>query len=161
MFTHSLRDGWENIHNLSYYHHQIGSMNYYPLFGVRSWNNGMRCMSFYILIGPIWGRQDPGGPHVGPVNLAIWEYATSMRICQWQCGFHWKAAPPLVKSHATVSNRSSNTAPCSASLRHSTILAINILTVLETSPMDIVVIVVVVVGGGVYWPLGSKQICIS
>ena len=22
---------------------------------------------------PIWGRQDPGGPHVGPMNLAIWE----------------------------------------------------------------------------------------
>ena len=35
---------------LSYYHHQIGSMNYYPLFRVRSWNNGVRCMSFYILI---------------------------------------------------------------------------------------------------------------
>ena len=22
---------------------------------------------------PTWGRQDPGGPHVGPVNLIIWE----------------------------------------------------------------------------------------
>ena len=21
----------------------------------------------------IWGRQDPDGPHVGPMNLAIWE----------------------------------------------------------------------------------------
>ena len=21
---------------------------------------------------PIWGRQDPGGPHVGPMNLVIW-----------------------------------------------------------------------------------------
>ena len=21
---------------------------------------------------PIWGRQDPGGPHVGPMNFAIW-----------------------------------------------------------------------------------------
>ena len=38
------------IYTLSYYHHQIGSMNYYPLFRVRSWNNGVRCMSFYILI---------------------------------------------------------------------------------------------------------------
>ena len=35
---------------LSYYHHQIGSMNYYPLFTVRSWNNGVRCMYFCILI---------------------------------------------------------------------------------------------------------------
>ena len=36
---------------LCYYHHQIGSMNYYPLFRVSSWNNGVRCMSFCILIG--------------------------------------------------------------------------------------------------------------
>ena len=39
-----------HIYTLSYYHHQIGSMNYYPLFRVRSWNNGVRCMSFYILM---------------------------------------------------------------------------------------------------------------
>ena len=49
-FTHFIFDDWENIYTLSYYHHQIGSMNYYPLFRVRSWNNGMRCMSFYILM---------------------------------------------------------------------------------------------------------------
>ena len=35
---------------VSYYHHQIGSINYYPLFRVRSWNNGVRCMSLYIFI---------------------------------------------------------------------------------------------------------------
>ena len=23
--------------------------------------------------GPIWGRQDPGGPNVGPMNFAIWD----------------------------------------------------------------------------------------
>ena len=23
-------------------------------------------------MGPIWGRQDPGGPHVSPMNFAIW-----------------------------------------------------------------------------------------
>ena len=40
----------ERIYTLSYYHHQIGSMNYYPLFRVKSWNNGMRCMSLHILI---------------------------------------------------------------------------------------------------------------
>ena len=48
-FTHFICDDWDNIYTLSYYHHQIGSMNYYPLFRVRSWNNAMRCMSFYIL----------------------------------------------------------------------------------------------------------------
>ena len=24
-------------------------------------------------MGPIWGRQDPGGPHVCPMNFAIWD----------------------------------------------------------------------------------------
>ena len=26
-------------------------------------------------MGPFWGRQDPGGPHVGPMNFAIWAYS--------------------------------------------------------------------------------------
>ena len=26
-------------------------------------------------MGPIWGQQDPGGPHVSPMNFAIWVYA--------------------------------------------------------------------------------------
>ena len=39
------------IYTLSYHHHhQIGSMNYYPLVRVRSWNKGERCMSLYILM---------------------------------------------------------------------------------------------------------------
>ena len=28
-------------------------------------------------MGPIWGQQDPGEPHVGPMNLAIWEAINS------------------------------------------------------------------------------------
>ena len=24
-------------------------------------------------MGPIWGWQDPGGPHVGPMSFAIWD----------------------------------------------------------------------------------------
>ena len=43
-FTHFPCDDWDNIYTLSYYHHQN------PLFRVMSWNNGERCMSFYILI---------------------------------------------------------------------------------------------------------------
>ena len=31
-------------------------------------------------MGPIWGRQGPGGPHVGPMNFAIW-VAVTLRIC--------------------------------------------------------------------------------
>ena len=26
-------------------------------------------------MGLIWGRQDPVGPHVGPMNFAIWDAA--------------------------------------------------------------------------------------
>ena len=49
-WTHGPCDNWENINTLSYHHHRIGSMNYYPLFRVRSWNNGVRCMSFCIFV---------------------------------------------------------------------------------------------------------------
>ena len=39
----------EMIYTLSYYQDQIGSMNYYPLFRARSWNNAMRYMSIFLL----------------------------------------------------------------------------------------------------------------
>ena len=29
--------------------------------------------------GPIWGRQDPNGPHVGPMNFAIWDGCLNQR----------------------------------------------------------------------------------
>ena len=31
-------------------------------------------------MGPIWGEQDPGGPHVGPMNFAIWGCYSSRLI---------------------------------------------------------------------------------
>ena len=34
-------------------------------------------------MGPIWGRQDPGGPHVGPMNFAVWntlKYIASLML---------------------------------------------------------------------------------
>ena len=40
----------ERIYTLCCYHHSIGSMTYYPLFRARSWNNGVRCMSLYIVL---------------------------------------------------------------------------------------------------------------
>ena len=52
--THFSYDDCVNTCTLSYYHyHQIGSMTHLPLFRVRSWNNGVRCMSFYILMETI------------------------------------------------------------------------------------------------------------
>ena len=38
-------------------------------------------------IGPTWGGQDPGGPHVGPMNLAIW---VDTQICDINFyTYHW------------------------------------------------------------------------
>ena len=31
------------------------------------------CKVHGVHLGPIWGRQDPCWPHVGPTNLAIWD----------------------------------------------------------------------------------------
>ena len=38
--------------------------------------------------GPIWGRQDPGGPHVGPMNFAIWRHNAKCGVvwCEWTYG---------------------------------------------------------------------------
>ena len=48
-------------------------------------------------MGPIWGRQEPGGPHVSPMNFAIWECIQHFWSYQWlvlDCStpqfMHWK-----------------------------------------------------------------------
>ena len=33
-------------------------------------------------MGSTWGWQDPGGPHVGPMNFAIWESLWWEFLCQ-------------------------------------------------------------------------------
>ena len=42
-------------------------------------------------MGPIWGRQDPGGPHVDPMNFAIWDhyaYDIVIQECMLMCYSH-------------------------------------------------------------------------
>ena len=41
------------------------------------------------IMGPIWGREDPGGPHVGPMNFAIWDGDTTVlwEAIHWQLSF--------------------------------------------------------------------------
>ena len=39
-------------------------------------------------MGPIWGRQDPGGPHLGPMNLGIWDVV--LYICDTSIYFHMR-----------------------------------------------------------------------
>ena len=47
-------------------------------------------------MGPIWGRQDPGGPDVGPMNLAIWDISvlprTRMKV--WEAVMYWSLLTP-------------------------------------------------------------------
>ena len=39
-------------------------------------------------MGPIWGRQDPGGPYVGPMSFAIW---VVLGFLGWnKCSFDYK-----------------------------------------------------------------------
>ena len=66
---------------LSYYHHQIGGVNYYPLFRVRSWNNGMRCMSFYILTPCVCIAMNvsPGCEQVKNCRFSVKWFRTSMQ----------------------------------------------------------------------------------
>ena len=34
----------------------------------------------------IWGRQDPGGPYIGPMNFAIWvSILEKINLLQWVC----------------------------------------------------------------------------
>ena len=69
------------IYTLSCYHHQIGSMNYYPLFRVSSWNNDVRCMFFCILIA-----LGTSGRHMG-------QEKSFSSLNQW---------PPIVIAHGTL-----------------------------------------------------------
>ena len=39
----------------------------------RSTENTMMASLIARFMGPTWGRQDPGGPHVGPMKFAIWD----------------------------------------------------------------------------------------
>ena len=51
-------------------------------------------------IGPIWGRQDPGGPHVGPMNLTIW-------VVFWERFRRWIQMSPLFVWIGSMENKSS------------------------------------------------------
>ena len=47
-------------------------------------------------MGPIWGRQDPGGPHDGPMNYAIWE---------WQHEIDWDMDDVKISIDAIILNK--------------------------------------------------------
>ena len=53
-----------------------------------------------VNMGPIWGRQDPGGPNVGPMNFAIWG---GIMIRKW---FSFSDASFMSKGHDFISRLS-------------------------------------------------------
>ena len=42
-------------------------------------------------VGPIWGRQDPGGPHVVPMNFAIWVNCIGIGLVMFRRIYYVKA----------------------------------------------------------------------
>ena len=82
----------ELIYILSYYHDEIGSMNY-PLFiRVRSWNNGMRCM--YLYSSEVYGLDQPGFTHrnmqQGPKSNRVRNYWDIMYVQDTECNYTHK-----------------------------------------------------------------------
>ena len=57
-------------------------------------------------MGPTWGRQDPGGPHVGPMNLATWVYPAPGGEDRW-----YVKASPCIHNIPNLSGRGK--LPCS------------------------------------------------
>ena len=61
------------IFTLSNYQCQIGSMSHLPLLRVRSWNNGIPCKPFYVLIMTLWHG------NIFRVTCPLWRESTSHR----------------------------------------------------------------------------------
>ena len=66
---------------------------YYPWLPSSTWANFPDSKVHGANMGPIWGRQDPGGPHVGPMNFAIWVIMAQVPLKQhWHI---WATPSPL------------------------------------------------------------------
>ena len=51
-----------------------------PLLGCRARSVNIPDIKVHgTSMGPIWGRQDPGGRHVGPMDFAIWDATINKR----------------------------------------------------------------------------------
>ena len=53
-------------------------------------------------MGPIWGRQDPSGPHVGPMNFAIWgSFIYRQPIFKWDA-VTWQGSFMMTSSNGSI-----------------------------------------------------------
>ena len=55
---------------------------YLPCHGINP--NSPNSKVHGVSMGPIWGRQDPGGPHIGPMNFALWTHSVES-VCLSDC----------------------------------------------------------------------------
>ena len=47
-------------------------------------------------MGPTWGWHDPGGSHVGPMILAIWEHITKTVCTLYKVAIYWELSHKLL-----------------------------------------------------------------
>ena len=76
------------------------------------------------IMEPIWGRQDPGGPHVGPMNFTIWQ-CMDMKIQPSTWSLYWQISSHFM-THI-VSKMRSNLVRCWNNVAHiwSTLLGVH------------------------------------
>ena len=58
----------------SFHTHRSNKLQYITLCASNSPDSKVRGAN----MGPIWGHQDPGGPHIGHMNFAIWDSTESV-----------------------------------------------------------------------------------
>ena len=75
----------------------IATSKYHSVAAIMAFTNSM--YNWYIQhildnkfhganMGPIWGRQDPGGPHVVPMKLAVWDAHISLQAYHTYTVYH-------------------------------------------------------------------------
>ena len=82
---------------LSYYHHQIGSMNYHPLFRARSWNNGTVKQCAVCLFIFLWVENIQ--QHINKY-LRKWLHAPPHFSIVDLC--NWNAPAPILVHHRII-----------------------------------------------------------
>ena len=90
----------------------------------QSWTGGIRTVNVVpdskvhgANMGPIWDRQDPGGPHVGHMNFAIWDMRHGLQFDDitllwlsglnkgWECPSHNGLWTHVTGGNSSVSER--------------------------------------------------------
>ena len=91
---------WEYVFFILSYWHQMGIIIHWPLFWVRSWNNGIRCMFYYALmkLNTIFSKQRLISQC--PLIPLQWDHVGSYFLkLKWQEWWLWSPAPRITDIH--------------------------------------------------------------